>query len=133
MPRDERGRRQRTLRDAIVAMYERRLPKGYLDANAGIAGRAHMYQQLEKLRAGETVQLHRFGELNYLPESLRPERTHGLFELRGDDDLVPVPTWKPGHPPPPSWTVPVTVANPGPQSVRSSSSGSQRPPTHPTL
>lgn len=31
--------------------------------------------------------------------------------LRGDE-LVPVPTWKLGHPPPAEWTVPVTAPEP---------------------
>jgi hypothetical protein len=100
--------RQRTLRDEIIRMYERRLPKGHLDANAGIAGRAHMYRQLERLRAGENVQLHRFGELSYLPLAHRPERIHSLCELRGDE-LHPVRTQWPGTPRPAEWTVPVTV------------------------
>ena len=72
-----------------------------------------MQQQLERLRAGQTVQLHRFGELDALPPSHRPvERIHSLYELRGDE-LAPVPTWQPGHPAPREWTVPVTAPNPG--------------------
>jgi hypothetical protein len=97
------------VRAALIDLYEKRLPRGLLDANAGIAGRAHMHRQLERLRAGETVQLHRWGELDALPLMYRPtSRLYSLYELRGDE-LVPVRAWQPGRPPPRDWTVPVTV------------------------
>ncbi len=105
--------RARTLRAELIRLYEKRLPKGSLDAGAGIWSRAHMHRQLERLRLGRPVQVHRFGELDSLPASHRPvEREHSLYELRGDE-LVPVPTWQPGCPPPREWTVPVTVTGRG--------------------
>lgn len=98
--------RRRSLRDAVIAMYEERLPDGRLGPQEGIWSRAHIYRQLDRLRAGETVQLHRYGELTALPTGYRPSRaeTWTLAELRGDE-LVPVPTWKPGRPRPAEWTV----------------------------
>jgi hypothetical protein len=90
-------------------LYEKRLPMGRLDPRDGIMSLSHMRRQLERLDAGENVQLHRWGELDSLPLAHRPhDRTWSLYELRGDT-LVPVPTWQPGCPPPREWTVPVTV------------------------
>lgn len=106
------GGREPSLRDAVIAMYERRLPKAVLDPPSvgGIMSREHIHRQLEQLRAGQNVQLHRWPELSSLPTAHRPtDRSHALYELRGDE-LVPVPTWQPGCPPPYQWTVPVTVA-----------------------
>jgi hypothetical protein len=97
------------LRQAIIALYEMRLPAARLDPRDGICSRAHMERQLQRLYAGETVQLHRFGEPSMLPLAYRPvELEHSLYELRGDE-LVPVPGWQPGCPPPREWTVPMTV------------------------
>lgn len=97
---------RRSLRAEVIRLYERLLPDGLLDDQAGIFSRAHMYSQLAKLRAGQTVQLHRFGELTSLPTDFRPSRaeTWTLAELRGDE-LVPVPTWGPGKPRPAEWAV----------------------------
>jgi hypothetical protein len=91
------GTRARTLRYDVIRMYERRLPKARVDdARAGIWHRDHMHRQLERLRAGLPVQLHRWGELDRLPKALRPaDAFHSLFELRGDQ-LVPVPTQQRG-------------------------------------
>jgi hypothetical protein len=97
--------RGRSLREELVRLYEKRLPKGGLDPRDGIMSRSHMRRQLERLHAGLPVQLHRFGELDRLPLAYRPqERTWSLYELR-DDELVGVPTWKPGQPRPLEWTV----------------------------
>jgi len=99
------GGRQRTLRDEVVRLYEKRLPKGGLDPRDGIWSREHTRRQLERLRAGLPVQLHRWGELDSLPTTYRPtERTWCLYELRGDD-LHGVPTQEPGWPRPAEWTV----------------------------
>jgi hypothetical protein len=101
--------RKRTLREEVIRLYEKRVPMGRLDPRDGIWSREHMYRQLERLRAGENVQLHRWGELDALPVAHRPQsRLHSLYELRGDE-LVPLPTWMPGCPRPSEWTVPVTV------------------------
>jgi hypothetical protein len=102
-------RRTHSLRDAVIRLYEKRLPMGRLGEVEGIWGLDHMRRRLARLRAGQNVQLHRFGELDSLPTAHRPqERTWSLYELRGDT-LVPVPTWEPGCPPPRQWTVPVTA------------------------
>lgn len=95
-----------SLRDAVIEMYEARLPKGRLSPQEGIWSRQHMYDQLAKLRAGETVQLHRYGEVNALPTAYRPSRaeTWTLAELRGCD-LVPVRPWREGKPRPTEWTI----------------------------
>ncbi|MGD1237276.1 hypothetical protein [Mycobacterium seoulense] len=101
--------RTRSVRDEVIRLYEARLPKGRLDPRDGIWSRDHMRKQLERLHAGQNVQLHRWGELDALPVVYRPtERTWTLYELRGDE-LVPVPTWVPGWPPPREWTVPVSA------------------------
>ena len=106
MPRDGGGDR-RSLRDDVIRSYEKRLPQGRLEPNAGIWSRGHMHRQLERLRAGETVQLHRYGEVDRLPLAHRPARTElwTLAELRDGDVLVPVPSWRPGAPRPAEWTV----------------------------
>ena len=59
---------------------------------------------LQRATAGRTIQLAH----NNIPAPWRPhERTWSLYELRGDQ-LVGVPTWRPGQPnPPASWTVPI--------------------------
>jgi hypothetical protein len=102
-------RRTRSLREELIRLYDKRLPMGRLDPRDGIMSLSHMHRQLERLHAGENVQLHRWGELDSLPLAHRPhDRTWSLYELRGDT-LVPVPTWQPGCPPPREWTVPVTV------------------------
>jgi hypothetical protein len=109
MPRDEHHSHHRTLREEIIRLYEKRVPMGHLDPRDGIWSREHIYRQLERLRAGENVQLHRFGELDSLPLARRPQsRFYSLYELRGDE-LVPVSTWQPGCPPPRDWMVPLTV------------------------
>ncbi|OBB73214.1 hypothetical protein [Mycobacterium sp. 852014-52144_SCH5372336] len=99
---------QRGLRDAVIALYEKRLPAApSLDdqPRAGITSRGHIAAQLERLRAGATVQLHRFGELDRLPAAFRPtERTWRLYELRGDE-ILGVPTWQPHQTRPAEWTV----------------------------
>ena len=97
---------RRSLRAEVIKLYEKRLPKGLLDQNAGIWSHQHMYDQLAKLRAGQTVQLHRFGELTALPTAFRPDRSESwsLAELRGDD-LVPVRPWRTGKPRPTEWTI----------------------------
>ena len=100
----------RSLREEAIRLYERRLPKSRLGPREGIWSREQMHRRLARLRAGENVQLHRFGELDSLPLAHRPtERTWSLYELRGDDELVGVPGWQPGCPPPRQWTVPVTA------------------------
>lgn len=99
---------QHGLRDAVIALYEKRLPAAPSlvdELRAGIASREHITRQLERLRAGAAVQLHRFGELSRLPAEYRPtERTWSLYELRGDD-LVGVPTLRPQAVRPHEWTV----------------------------
>lgn len=65
----------------------------------------HRQLELDRLRAGWPVQLHRWGELDSLPPPWRPtERTWALYELRGDEP-VGVPTSQPGEPRPREWTV----------------------------
>lgn len=97
--------RRRSVRDVVIRWYEGRLPRSRDDDRDGIYSRAHMQRQLDRLRAGETVQLHRV-EVDRLPVAYRPDRaaTWTLAELRGDE-VVPVPTWRPGAPRPAEWTV----------------------------
>ena len=100
------GGRARSLRDEVIRLYEKRLPGALLDEREGIFSRAHLHKQLAKLRAGETVQLHRYGELMSLPTAFRPDRAEvwTLAELRGDE-LVPVRPWRAGMPRPDEWTI----------------------------
>jgi hypothetical protein len=57
-------------------------------------------RRLTDLRAGRAVQ---FAHIE-VPAEYRPDRWHSLYELRGDE-LVPVPTQRPGQPRPREWTV----------------------------
>jgi hypothetical protein len=100
--------RQNTVREEVTRLYKRRLGGARRGQSEGICSREHVERQLARLRAGQTVQLHRFGEVSSLPPPYRPaERSHSLYELRGDR-LVPVPPRRPGCVPPREWTAPVT-------------------------
>jgi hypothetical protein len=76
MPRDDSGPR-RSLRAQVIQLYERRLPKGRLAANAGVWSLHHMRRQLDRLTTGNTVQLHRFGELARCRWRTGPPSAHG--------------------------------------------------------
>jgi hypothetical protein len=86
-----------SLREAVIGDLGCRMSTGLFPAS------------LERALAGETIQL----ADNAIPKPWRPqERTWTLYELRGEE-LVGVPTWKPGQPTPPAnWTVPVAPDHP---------------------
>ena len=95
-------------RDLVIAHYRRKLDRAYgrTAAVRHLAGKpvteaAFWTAMLDDLEAGRTIQLHH----NDLPTAIRPRPLDWLlYELRGDE-LVGVPTWKPGQPRPAEWTV----------------------------
>jgi hypothetical protein len=90
-----------SLREAVIADIGRRLSSPTHSAS--------LERDLERAIAGQTIQLAR----NHIPAPWRPHaRTWSLYELRGEQ-LVGVPTWRPGQlNPPREWTVPVAPDHP---------------------
>ncbi|MGB6764751.1 hypothetical protein [Mycobacterium sp.] len=95
------GRPPGSLREAVIVELSRRIRGGFYPES--------LERDLERAIASQTIQLAH----NNIPAAWRPhERTWNLYELRGEQ-LVGVPTWRPGQPHPPrEWTVPVASDHP---------------------